>query len=102
MHSLNLFPLVTESLGLLHPEHYRVSNKWLASWNNDQEPSLARLRVLSSPDDLLYLPPLDPEVVVHLGMTLCRIVILSGPPRTGKTEWLQKRLRLILHERPHL
>jgi hypothetical protein len=99
---LDSLPQVVASLdGLVHPEYYHVSDTWLNAWDS-QESALTRLRILSSPDDLLFLPDLDKEILVHLEHTLCRIIIITGPPRTGKTEWLQKRLPRLLPARPHV
>jgi hypothetical protein len=93
--------VLTSIGGLFHPEYYFVSDKWLESWENNKEASLSRLRTLSSPDHLLFLPSLDGEIEVHLGHTLCRVIILTGAARTGKTEWLQKRLPLLLRSSSH-
>ena len=102
MRCLDLYPDVLALMDKLeHPEHYFVSAKWVKAWENVNESKFARLRVLSSPDELLFVPPLDDEIKIHLGHTLCRVIILTGAARTGKTEWLEKRLPFHLRDRPH-
>jgi hypothetical protein len=103
MTCLESLPLIVSSIGsLTHPEFYYVSKTWLRSWENNKQAANTRLGVLASPDDLLFLPPLDDNIRVRLNHNMCRVFIVNGAARTGKTEWLQRRLRRLVPDRPHV